>query len=348
MMERRSLITGISGQDGAYLAKLLTVKGYRVAGLDLPGTRVLRVPGGEDLGSKIQMYEGSVADARFVRDALVEAAPHEVYHLAGRSHVGQSFETPSEAVEINAVGTMHVLDALGAFAEEKRPRVMLASSCEIFGPGDGTPMTEETPLDPQSPYGLSKELALKAGRQARELYGLHLSNGIFFNHESPLRAPDYVTRKITVGVAAIAAGLEQDLSLGTLDARRDWGHAADFAEGMWRMLQQPEGGDYVLATGEAHSVREFVELAFAEAGRRITWQGEGIDELGIDPDTGKALIRVDPRYFRPNEVPVRLGNATKARTVLGWRPQVSFRRLVAEMVAADARIVAETNMALTR
>jgi len=348
MTERRALITGISGQDGAYLTELLLAKGYRVSGLDLPSTKVLRLPGGEDPNPHIRLYEGSVADAGFVRDAIVDAAPHELYHLAGRSHVGQSFETPSEAVEINAVGTMHVLDAIGAFDAGNRPRILLASSCEVFGPGDGTPMNEQTPLDPQSPYGLSKELALKAGRQARELYGLHLSNGIFFNHESPLRGPGFVTRKISMGAAAIDAGLENELALGNLDARRDWGHAADFAGGMWRMLQQPQGDDYVLATGEAHSVREFVERAFAQVGQVIEWHGQGVDEIGVDPGTGETLVRVDPRFFRPNEVPVRLGDAAKARETLGWTPRVSFADLVGEMTQNDCRIAAETNMALPR
>jgi GDPmannose 4,6-dehydratase len=348
MTDRRALITGIAGQDGAYLTQLLLGKGYHLAGLDLRGAQLLQLPGAEDLSPHIELFEGSVADAEFVRQVMRDVAPTEVYHLAGRSHVGESFETPSEAVEINAVGTMHVLDALGAFAAERRPRVMLASSCEVFGPGDGTPMTEYTPLDPQSPYGLSKELALKAGRQARELYGLHLSNGIFFNHESPLRGPGFVSRKITLGVAAIDAGIESELPLGNLDARRDWGHAADFAEGMWRMLQQPDGGDYVLATGEAHTVREFADLAFAHVGRRIEWRGEGTEETGVDASSGQVLVRVDRRYFRPNEVPVRLGNAAKARDVLGWTARIPFADLVREMAQNDCRIAAETNLEFTR
>jgi len=348
MSRRRALITGISGQDGAYLSKLLLGKGYSVFGLDLPGTKILSLPKGEDLNPHIEIFEGSVADAPFVKDTIRRIAPHEIYHLAGRSHVGQSFEAPTEVVEINAVGTMNVLDALGAFDADDRPRVMLASSCEIFGLGDGTPMNEESPLDPQSPYGLSKELALKAGRQARELYGLHLSNGIFFNHESPLRAPDYVTRKISTAVAAIEAGLESEIRLGSLDAKRDWGHAADFADGMWRMLQQASGGDYILATGETRSVREFVEIAFAETGRRITWSGEGALETGLDAATGQVLVRVNPKYFRPNEVPVRVGDARKAQQVLNWRPRIGFGKLVAEMIEADRLIVAETNMPLPR
>lgn len=348
MSQRRALITGIAGQDGAYLAQLLCAKGYEVVGLDLPGRSLLGVPDAPHIADQIKIIEGSIADPHFVRQAITESAPHELYHLAGQTHVGQSFETPPQAVEINAVGTMNVLDALGAFAPEDRPRIMLASSCEIFGQGDGTPMTEETPIDPQSPYAFSKELALRAGRQARELYGLHLSNGIFFNHESPLRPETFVTRKITMGVAAIDAGLEKEIALGNLDARRDWGHAADFAEGMWAMLQQPEGDDYVLATGEAHSVRELVEIALAHVGRRIAWHGEGPGEVGTDMASGDVLVRVDPKFFRPLEIDRRVGDAAKAKGHLGWAPRTSFESLIKEMVEADCRLVAETNMALPR
>ncbi len=348
MSQPRALITGIGGQDGAYLCRLLLDKGYKVAGLDLDGCHVLTPPGQVSPNDEIEFFGGSVADRDFVESAFVRFGPHEIYHLAGRSHVGQSFENPVDAVEINSVGTMNVLNAIGAFEPIARPRIMLASSCEIFGPGDGNPMTEETSLNPQSPYALSKELALKASHQARELYGLHLSNGIFFNHESPLRPPDYVTRKISMSVAAIAAGSESQLALGSLDARRDWGHAADFVEGMWRMLQQPEGDDYVLATGEARSVREFVELAFAQVERRLEWRGQGVEELGIDPKSGQILVRVDAKYFRLNEIPDRVGDASKAKAALGWEPRTSFPDLVAEMVQFDRQALAETKISLPR
>lgn len=348
MSQPRALITGIAGQDGAYLAKLLLDKGYRVAGIDLPGTSVLPMPDGEDLNARVDLIHGNILDRALLDETLARIAPAEVYHLAGRTHVGESFEHPDETIDVNVAGTETLLDAITALEAPARPRIFLASSCEIFGPGGGQPFDEASPLDPQSPYGRSKALAFKAAHDARTRHGLHLSNEILFNHESPLRRPDFVTRKITMAAAAIEAGRATGLALGNLDAARDWGHAPEFAEGMWRTLQQPEGSDYVLATGIAHTVRDFAEAAFAETGRTLEWRGEGAEEVGCCSKNGAILVRVDPNLFRPGDVSVRIGNASKAFTQLGWRPVTRFRDLVGEMVEADRRQLVETKLALAR
>jgi GDPmannose 4,6-dehydratase len=280
-----------------------------------------------------------LTDATNLIRVLQETQPHEIYNLAAQSHVQVSFETPEYTANADALGTLRLLEAIRILGMQDRVRFYQASTSELYGKAQERPQRETTPFYPRSPYAVAKLYAYWITVNYREAYGIHASNGILFNHEGPMRGETFVTRKITRAVAAIEHGLQERVYIGNLEAKRDWGHAADFVRGMWLMLQQPEPDDYVLATGESHSVREFIELAFSEVGKRIEWRGEGADEKGIDAVTGRDLVRVDPRYFRPTEVDELIGNPSKAEERLGWRHSTSFKDLVAEMVRSDLEAI---------
>lgn len=339
---RRALITGITGQDGAYLAELLLAKGYEVHGIKRRSSsfNTQRIdhlyvdPHVE--GARLKLHYGDMTDATNLIRIIQEVQPDEIYNLAAQSHVKVSFETAEYTANADALGTLRILEAIRILGLERKTRFYQASTSELFG-ASPPPQNEETPFRPQSPYATAKLYAYWITRNYREGYGLFAANGILFNHESPLRGETFVTRKVTRAVAAIALGLQDRLWIGNLEARRDWGHARDYVEGMWRILQHDEPDDWVLATGEAYSVREFVERAFAEVGIELVWKGQGLDEKGIDRKTGRVLVEVDPRYFRPLEVHHLQGDPTKARTRLGWHHRTSFPELVAEMVRADLR-----------
>jgi GDPmannose 4,6-dehydratase len=341
MSKKTALITGVTGQDGAYLSELLLAKGYSVHGVKRRSSsfntqRVDHLYQDPHEGAtNFHMHYGDLTDATNLIRLVQEVQPDEIYNLAAQSHVQVSFETPEYTANADGVGALRLLEAMRILRLESKVRFYQASTSEMYGKVHETPQSETTPFYPRSPYGAAKVYAYWITVNYREAYGMHASNGILFNHESPLRGETFVTRKITRGVAAIELGLQQQLYLGNLDAKRDWGHARDYVGGMWLMLQQPEADDYVLATGETHSVREFVELAFAEVGRAIEWQGDGEKERGVDPKNGKTLVAIDPRYFRPTEVDLLLGDPAKAKRKLGWSHSTSFRDLVREMVAAD-------------
>jgi GDPmannose 4,6-dehydratase len=345
LAEKIALITGATGQDGAYLSRLLLEKGYVVHGIKRRSSsfNTARI---DDLyvdpherKTRFYLHYGDLTDATNLIRVLQETQPHEIYNLAAQSHVQVSFETPEYTANADALGTLRLLEAIRILRMEERVKFYQASTSELYGKAQEKPQRETTPFYPRSPYAAAKLYAYWITVNYREAYGIHASNGILFNHESPTRGETFVTRKITRAVAAIEHGLQDRLFIGNLDAKRDWGHAADFAKGMWLMLQQNEPDDYVLATGKSHSVREFVERAFGEVGRRIAWRGEGVDEAGIDLATGKELVRVDTRYFRPTEVDELVGDASKAASRLGWRATTSFEKLVAEMVRSDLETV---------
>jgi GDPmannose 4,6-dehydratase len=336
-----ALITGVTGQDGAYLADMLLNKGYVVHGIKRRSStfntgrvdhlyRDLHEP---DVHFKL--HYGDLTDGTNLIRIIQEVQPTEIYNLAAQSHVQVSFEAAEYTANADAIGTLRLLEAIRILGLEKKVRFYQASTSEMFGKVQEVPQSETTPFYPRSPYGAAKVYAYWITVNYREAYGMHASNGILFNHESPIRGETFVTRKITRGVAAIAHGLQSQLFLGNLDATRDWGHARDYVEGMWLMLQQDEPDDYVLATGEAHSVREFVEIAFAHIGRHIEWRGEGVEEVGMDKKSNEPLIVIDPRYFRPTEVDQLLGNPGKAKRKLGWSHRVGFKELVAEMMESD-------------
>jgi GDPmannose 4,6-dehydratase len=340
-----ALITGITGQDGAHLARLLLEKGYVVHGVKRRSSsfNTARV---DDLyvdphesETRFFMHYGDMTDATNLIRLMQEHQPDEIYNLAAQSHVQVSFETPEYTANADGLGPLRLLEAIRILRLEDKVRFYQASTSELYGKAQEIPQTETTPFYPRSPYGAAKLYAYWITVNYREAYGIHASNGILFNHEGPMRGETFVTRKITRAVAAIERGYQERLYLGNLNARRDWGHARDFVVGMWLMLQQAEPDDYVLATGEAHSVREFVEHAFAHVGRRVAWRGSGPDEVGFDERTGAELVRIDPHYFRPTEVDELLGDASKARDKLGWVPKTSFAELVAEMVEADLEAV---------
>ena len=341
MTKRVALITGATGQDGAYLAELLLSKGYVVHGIKRRSSsfntgrvdHLYQDP--HDAGLRFVLHYGDMTDATNLIRIVQDTQPDEIYNLAAQSHVHVSFETPEYTANADGLGTLRLLEAIRILGMEQRARFYQASTSELYGIVQEIPQRETTPFYPRSPYAAAKLYAYWITVNYREAYGLHASNGILFNHEGPTRGETFVTRKITRAVAAIKFGLQETLFLGNLDAKRDWGHARDYVEGMWRILQQSEPDDYVLATGETHSVREFVEKAFAQTGIRIIWEGEGIDETGIDATSGRVLVKVDPRYFRPTEVDHLVGDPSKARSKLGWQHKVSFDELVAEMVAAD-------------
>lgn len=337
----RALITGITGQDGSYLAELLLAKGYEVHGIKRRASsfntdridHLYQDPHEERV--KMHLHYGDMTDATNLIRIIQEVQPDEIYNLAAQSHVQVSFETPEYTANSDALGTLRILEAVRLLGIERTTRIYQASTSEMFGKVQETPQKETTPFYPRSPYGAAKVYAYWITVNYREAYGMHASNGILFNHESPVRGETFVTRKITRALARIKMGLQDKLFIGNLESLRDWGHAKDFVEAMWLILQQDEPDDYVIATGKQYSVREFIEFGSAELDISIEWRGEGIDEVGIDTNTGKQIIAVDPRYFRPTEVETLLGDPSKARNQLGWEPKISLDQLVREMVAAD-------------
>jgi GDPmannose 4,6-dehydratase len=345
-MAKVALITGVTGQDGAYLAELLLGKGYVVHGIKRRSSsfntaRIDHIYQDPHVPyTHFQIHYGDMTDSTNLIRIIQSVQPDEIYNLAAQSHVQVSFETPEYTANADATGALRILEAIRILGLGERTRFYQASTSELYGKVQETPQTERTPFYPRSPYGVAKLYAYWITVNYREAYGMHASNGILFNHESPIRGETFVTRKITRAVAAIHLGVQKTLYIGNLDSKRDWGHARDYVDGMWRIVQQPEPGDYVLATGETHSVREFIELAFSKMGRAIVWNGAGVDELGIDARSGDILVRIDPRYFRPTEVDLLLGDPSKARRVLGWRHKVEFPELVTEMLNSDLEVIA--------
>ncbi len=345
MTNQVALITGITGQDGSYLAELLLEKGYIVHGVKRRSSsfntgrvdHLYTDPRAKR--TRFFLHHGDLTDGTNLIRLIQDIQPTEIYNLAAQSHVQVSFETPEYTANADAVGTLRLLEAIRILHLEKAVRFYQASTSELFGKVQNVPQTETTPFYPRSPYGVAKLYAYWITVNYREAYGMHASNGILFNHESPVRGETFLTRKVTRAVAAIQLGMMKTLFVGNLDAMRDWGHARDYVEGMWLMLQQDEPDDYVLATGKAYAVREFIERAFAVTGRRIAWRGHGTDEHGIDSRTGATLVRIDPRYFRPTEVELLIGDSEKARRKLGWTHKVSFDDLVSEMVNSDLRLL---------
>lgn len=340
MNRKVALITGVTGQDGAYLVEILLARGYEVHGVkrrssSLNTARVDRFyVDPHDGPTNFHLHHGDMTDATNLIRLVQEVQPTEIYNLAAQSHVLVSFETPEYTGNADGLGTLRMLEALRILKMEDKVRFYQASTSELFG-SSPPPQNEQTPFHPRSPYAAAKLYGYWITVNYREAYGMHASNGILFNHESPLRGETFVTRKITRAVASITLGLQKTLWLGNLNALRDWGHARDYAAGMADMLAQAEPDDYVLATGEAHSVREFVEGAFARVDRQIEWMGESVNERGVDPRTGETLVQIDPKYFRPTEVAHLLGDASKARERIGWAPKTTFDQLIAEMMDAD-------------
>jgi GDPmannose 4,6-dehydratase len=340
-----ALITGVTGQDGALLAELLLSKNYVVHGVKRRSSLIntdridhlYHDP--HKAGVNFLLHYGDLTDSTNLIRIMQEVQPDEVYNLAAQSHVQVSFETPEYTTNTDAVGTLRLLEAIRILRLAQKTRFYQASTSELYGKVQAIPQSEITPFYPRSPYAVAKLYAYWITVNYREAYGMHASNGILFNHEGPTRAETFVTRKITRAVAAIHLGFQDKLFLGNLDAKRDWGHARDYVEGMWRILQQPEPDDYVLATGETHTVREFVERAFAEVSVTIGWKGAGIEERGFDTKSGRTLVEIDRRYFRPTEVDLLLGDPSKAFKKLGWKHTVAFPQLVSEMVASDLTVL---------
>ena len=346
MADKVALITGVTGQDGAYLAALLISKGYVVHGVKRRSSSFntgridhLYVDSHES-GVRFFLHHGDLTDATNLIRLVQETQPTEIYNLAAQSHVQVSFETPEYTANADALGTLRLLEAIRILKLERSTRFYQASTSELYGNAK-PPQNELTPFQPRSPYAAAKIYGYWITVNYREAYAMHASNGILFNHESPNRGETFVTRKISRAVASIHHGFQSRLYLGNLDSKRDWGHARDYVEAMWLMMQQDKPDDYVIATGETHTVREFVELAFAETGRQIAWRGAGTQEHGVDAKTGQVLISIDPRYFRPTEVDYLHGDPAKAKAKLGWKHKVSFRDLVSEMVASDLQVVSE-------
>lgn len=350
-----ALITGVTGQDGAFLTELLLEKGYVVHGVKRRSSsfntervdHLYRDP--HDPAANLFLHYGDLTDATNLIRLMQETQPDEVYNLAAQSHVAVSFETPEYTANSDALGTLRLLEAIRILGMERTARFYQASTSELYGKALEIPQKETTPFYPRSPYAAAKLYAYWITVNYREAYGIHASNGILFNHEGPTRGETFVTRKITRAVAAIHLGRQERLWLGNLDAKRDWGHARDYVRGMWMVLQQDQPDDYVLATGEAHSVRSFVDLAFNEIGIQLEWGGKGIEETGVDSKTGRVLVEVDPRYFRPTEVDLLVGDPTKARQKLGWHHTVGIAELVSEMVRSDIeRITQRGNFEIWR
>jgi len=345
-----AFVTGITGQDGAYLAEFLLGKGYVVHGLKRRASsfntarvdHLYKDPHEKDV--RFFMHYGDLTDATNLIRIIQEIQPDEIYNLAAQSHVKVSFETPEYTANADALGTLRLLEAIRILKLADRCRFYQASTSELYGKVQEVPQTETTPFYPRSPYAVAKLYAYWITVNYREAYGLYACNGILFNHESPIRGETFVTRKITRALARIKTGLQKVLYIGNLDARRDWGHARDYVEMQWLMLQQDQPEDYVIATGEQYSVRDFIEAAARQLGLGIRWEGEGIDEKGIDPETGQVLVAIDSKYFRPTEVQELLGDASKARRKLGWKPRCSFQELVAEMVTADLKEAQKDNL----
>ena len=344
-MAKRALITGVTGQDGAYLARLLLAKGYEVHGVERRSSSfntgriedIYQDPHAPD--PKLILHYGDMTDATNLIRIMKEVQPDEIYNLAAQSHVLVSFETPEYSSNADAMGTLRMLEAIRILGLEGKSRFFQASTSELYGLASEKPQDESTPFRPRSPYAVAKLYAYWITVNYREAYGIHASNGIAFNHESPLRGETFVTRKITRAAAAIALGKQDKLFLGNLNARRDWGHAREYVEGMWRMLQQDTPDDYVLATGVTTEVRDFVRWAFEDAGIPIEFVGEGLDERGVSIADGRTLVEIDPRYFRPTEVDVLIGDAGKAREKLGWEATTTIRELAREMVQADLDLI---------
>ena len=345
MPKKTALITGVTGQDGAYLAEFLLAKGYVVHGVKRRSSsfNTARVDhlyaDPHERGVRFFLHYGDLTDATNLIRLVQEVRPDEIYNLAAQSHVQVSFETPEYTANADALGTLRLLEAVRILGLGDRVRFYQASTSELYGNAPQRPQSETTPFMPRSPYAAAKLYAYWITVNYREAYGFHASNGILFNHEGPTRGETFVTRKITRAVAAIELGLQKRLYLGNLDAKRDWGHARDFVRGMWLMMQQKTPDDYVLATGKSYSVRQFVERAFREVGRRIEWRGKGVRERGLCARTGETLVAVDARYFRPTEVDFLLGDARKARRKLGWKPEIGFADMVREMVAGDLALL---------
>lgn len=343
-MANRALITGITGQDGSYLAEFLLKKGYDVHGLrrhaSTPNigriSHIMADPRTDNVG--VRLHYGDMTDSSNLIRLIQEIEPDEIYNLAAQSHVKVSFETPEYTADVGAMGILRLLEALRILGVHDRVRVYQASTSEIFGASNEAPQNENTPFQPVSPYGVAKLYAYWTTVNYREAYGIHCSNGILFNHESPRRDPSFVTRKISISANRIIQGLQEKLYLGNLSAQRDWGYAPDYVEAMWLMLQHPTPDDYVIANGQAHEVREFVSLAFAAAGVELGWKGSGLDEVAYDLATGKDLVAVDPWYFRPTDIALLMGDYSKAEEKLGWRPKVDFNELVHLMVKADQKL----------
>jgi GDPmannose 4,6-dehydratase len=341
----RALITGITGQDGAYLAEFLLRKGYEVHGIKrrVSSLNTMRVDhlyqDFHEEQVRFFLHYGDLTDSTNLIRIIQETQPDEIYNLAAQSHVKVSFETPEYTANSDALGTLRILEAIRILGMENRTRFYQASTSEMYGKVREVPQRETTPFYPRSPYGAAKVYAYWITVNYREAYGIFACNGILFNHESPIRGETFVTRKITRAVARIKMGLQRKLYLGNLHAKRDWGFAGDYVRGMWLMMQQEEPEDFVIATGEAHSVKDFVEKAFEEAEIRIRWEGEGLEEKGIDESSGAVLVEIDPRYFRPTEVEFLLGDPSRARETLGWTPEVTFDEMVRLMVLADLREV---------
>jgi GDPmannose 4,6-dehydratase len=342
-MTKKALITGVTGQDGAYLAEFLLNKGYEVHGLkrrtSLFNTdRIDHLYQDPHISNRhFVLHHGDLTDSSSLLRIIQEVQPDEIYNLAAQSHVAVSFEEPEYTANSDALGALRILEAIRILGLEKKTRFYQASTSELYGLVQETPQTETTPFYPRSPYAVAKLYAYWITVNYREAYGIYACNGILFNHESPIRGETFVTRKITRALARIKLGIQDKLYLGNLDAKRDWGHARDYIEMQWLMLQQEEPEDFVIATGEQYSVRQFVDAASSELGINIRWEGTGVKEKGTDTHTGKTIVEVDPRYFRPTEVETLLGDPTKAKEKLGWAPKTSFEQLVSEMVIADLR-----------
>ncbi len=341
-----ALITGITGQDGAFLAELLLGKGYTVHGVkrrssSFNSARIDHLyldP--HETDTRFFMHYGDMTDSTNLIRIVQETRPTEIYNLAAQSHVQVSFETAEYTANADAMGTLRLLEAIRILGMETQTKFYQASTSELYGKAAEVPQSETTPFHPRSPYAAAKLYAYWITVNYREAYGMHASNGILFNHEGPTRGETFVTRKITRAVAAIQQGLQKKVFLGNLNAKRDWGHARDYVDGMWRILQQEKPDDYVLATGESHTVREFTECAFRTVGRAIDWRGAGVDEVGVDQNTDEVLVEIDKRYFRPTEVDILCGDPSKAREILKWKHQIGFEELVADMVTSDMELIA--------
>ena len=340
---KKAFITGVTGQDGSYLSELLLEKGYEVHGLVRRSSffnrgRIEDIRQKTKASGQFQLHYGDMTDSTSLNKLIATLQPDEVYNLAAQSHVAVSFATPDYTAQVDGMGTLRLLDAINSLGLKNKTRFYQASTSELYGKVMETPQKETTPFYPRSPYGVAKLYAHWITINYRESYDLFACSGILFNHESPRRGENFVTRKITMTLAQILQGKTETLSLGNLDAKRDWGYAKDYVEGMWLMLQQDKPEDYVLATGEQQTVREFVNLAFGFCGIELDWQGSGVKEKGIDKATGKTLVEVNPKYFRPAEVETLLGDCTKAKTQLGWAPKTSFKELVEMMVENDLNL----------
>ena len=344
-MPKKALITGVTGQDGALLAELLLAKGYEVHGVKRRASsfnsqridHLYQDP--HKSGARFHLHYGDLTDSTNLIRLVQETQPDEIYNLAAQSHVAVSFEKAEYTANADGIGVLRLLEAIRILKMEEKVRFYQASTSELYGKVQETPQKETTPFYPRSPYAAAKLYAYWITVKYREAYGMHASNGILFNHEGPTRGETFVTRKISRAVAAIQHGFQKTLYMGNIDSLRDWGDARDYVKGMYLILQQDRPDDYVLATGEMHTVREFIERAFAEVGRKITWRGKGVDEEGLDDATGDVLVKIDPRYFRPTEVELLLGDPSKARKVLGWKHEITFPNLVKEMVASDLKVV---------